>query len=70
MELDGALLSRIAHWIDFLRTVIVSDTCDDWSLAKDTADLLVQLEPESFIGHTLLVRCHRHLGISMRPSRN
>ncbi len=66
MNPDGELLDKVVDAIekkDFLRSILLRDTFDDWDLAKDLGEFLVRIEPESEVmGHALLTRAHRHLG--------
>jgi hypothetical protein len=63
---DGEVLSRVVDAIerkDFFRSVLLSDTFDDWSLTRALGEFLVRIQPDSEVmGHALLARAYRHLG--------
>jgi hypothetical protein len=64
------VLTRVVSAIekkDFFRSVLLHDTFDDWSLAKEFGEFLIRIQPEQEImGHALLARACRHLGDSER----
>lgn len=66
MDSDKELLRRVVNAIDkkdLFRSTLLSDTFDDWNLAKDLGEFLVRVGSDSeVIGHALLTRAHRHLG--------
>ncbi len=62
---DADVLNRVVSSIerkDFFNSVLVTDSFDDWNLARDLGTLLVRIMPEEFLGHALLARAYRHLG--------
>ena len=66
MDSDSELLTRVVKSKDFFRSVLQSDSLDDWNLAKGFGEFLVRIEPEEAMGHALLARAYRHLGDSDR----
>jgi hypothetical protein len=63
---DKELLARVVSAIEgkeFFRSILLDDDFDDWSLAKELGQFLIQIMPDSeLMGHALLARAHRHLG--------
>src|SRR5208283_3762709 len=63
MNADGELLAKVSGRKDLFQSVLYEDRFDDWNLARDLGEFLVQLEPDSEImGHAILTRAYRHLG--------
>jgi|ERR1051326_2188813 hypothetical protein len=60
---DGKdVLDRVLNTKDFLHSVFVKDNFDDWTLAKELGDYLLQLMPDLFPAHLIRARAFRHLG--------
>jgi len=62
MDADSQLLARVLNEPIFLESVLLNDTLEDWSLARDLGEFLVRMLPDDIVGHALLVRACRHTG--------
>src|SRR5262249_29606375 len=61
MKRDIQLLDDVLKSQDFFGRVL-RDSLDDWTLAKELGDYLVQKVPDLLIGYLVQARAYRHLG--------
>jgi hypothetical protein len=59
---DRELFSRLSQVEDFAERVLLSDTLEDWNLAKDFGEFIIRITPQDILGHALVARASRHLG--------
>lgn len=66
------ILTRVVSAIeskDFFRSILSNDTFDDWNLAKNFAEFLIEIEPSEIMGHALAARAYRHLDDKVRARK-
>src|SRR5262245_55744220 len=63
---DAELLAEVSKRKDLFQSVLHDDCFDNWSLAKDLGEFLARVEPAEVMGHVILTRACRHLGIRAR----
>ncbi len=59
---DSELLERVCADKTLIRSVLLDEDLEDWTLPKSFGEFLARINPDDLTGHVILMRACRHLG--------
>jgi hypothetical protein len=66
MDPERDLTQKVVQRKGFFESVLYEDALEDWNLAKEFGEFLIRQDPHLVMGHALVARACRHLGVLER----